>query len=137
MLVAAFLVVYYYPDSYVFYYLLTCFCGMQSAMGAKMKDTVIRTAAFTGCVVDIGATVGRLFRQGESAKKSCFRTLKLLGSSLSVYMFGAFLATLIYPYLGIFTILVNVVGFFIIAMLHTYYSQVPVDFYEQHVLTKE
>lgn len=66
----------YYPDEYYYYGCMAMFCGMQSALGCKVKSTILRTCYMTGTATDIGAAVGKLLRLGPT--KAHVRSLQLL-----------------------------------------------------------
>lgn len=123
LLAAALVVHVLLPQSLLFYYLLTLFCGMQSAMGAKIKDTIVRTCYMSGCVADIGATLGKMLRRCEVSNATGLRSLKLLCTSLGAYVAGALTAALLHPLLGRFTILVSLICFCTLGLVHSYVSR--------------
>lgn len=66
----------YFPDAYFFYYCMSLFCGMQSALGCKVKNSVLRTCYMSGTATDIGATIGKVLKKG--ATKTTMRPIQLL-----------------------------------------------------------
>jgi uncharacterized membrane protein YoaK (UPF0700 family) len=71
----------HYPDAYYFYYCMSLFCGMQSALGCKVKSSVLRTCYMSGTATDIGAAIGKVLKLGPT--KSHLRPLQLLTPCLS------------------------------------------------------
>lgn len=71
----------YYPDAHYFYYCMALFCGMQSALGCKVKNSVLRTCYMSGTATDIGAAMGKVLKLGPT--KAHLRPLQLLTPCLS------------------------------------------------------
>jgi uncharacterized membrane protein YoaK (UPF0700 family) len=76
LLVLGLLLHIYFPDAHYFYYCMALFCGMQSALGCKVKSTVLRTCYMSGTATDIGAAIGKISKLGSS--KAHLRPLQLL-----------------------------------------------------------
>lgn len=66
----------FYPDAYYFYYCMALFCGMQSALGCKVKNSVLRTCYMSGTATDIGAAIGKVLKMGPT--KAHLRPIQLL-----------------------------------------------------------
>jgi uncharacterized membrane protein YoaK (UPF0700 family) len=108
-LLAAFFVHVYNPESLAFYYILVAFCGMQSALGCKIKETAVRTTYMSGCAADIGAGLGKILRSGVTDEN--LRPLKVLVPSLAAYAFGSFIAALLHPVIGKYQIIISAILF--------------------------
>jgi uncharacterized membrane protein YoaK (UPF0700 family) len=106
-----------FPESYFFYLLLAIFSGMQAALGCKIKGVIIRTTFMSGCATDLGASLGKMLKHGFSSGIS---SIKMLLPSMLAYMSGACIATLLFPVLGKYQIIVNIVAFASIGALHSY-----------------
>ena len=66
----------YLPDTYYYYYCMALFCGMQSALGCKVKNSVLRTCYMSGTATDIGAAFGKTLKLGRT--QANVRPIKLL-----------------------------------------------------------
>lgn len=105
----------YYPESYYFYYIMTTFSGMQSALGCKIKGTSIRTTYMSGCATDIGASLGKTLKTRDLNDLGPFYRLF---PSLVGFITGACFATILYPLLGEYQIIVNIVFFSLLGGLY-------------------
>lgn len=90
---------------------------MQASLGCKIKGVIIRTTFMSGCATDIGASIGKMLRHGIASGLS---SIKMLLPSLFSFIFGAFIATLLYPHFGDYQIIVNIIGFASIGILHSF-----------------
>ena len=71
----------YCPVAHYFYYCMALFCGMQSALGCKVKNSVLRTCYMSGTATDIGAAIGKVLKLGPT--KAHLRPIQLLVPCLS------------------------------------------------------
>jgi uncharacterized membrane protein YoaK (UPF0700 family) len=115
LLLSALLVHIFDEENYAYYILLGCFGGVQSALGCKIDSTVIRTTYMSGCVTDIGASLGKYLSDREV--KSLLPA-QMLFPSLVGFIFGGLLAGLVYPVLGRFSAIVSVALFLALGLAH-------------------
>jgi uncharacterized membrane protein YoaK (UPF0700 family) len=106
-----------FPNSYSFIFLCAIACGMQNAMTTKFSGNMIRTTHVTGSFTDIGLTIGRILR----GRKDLSWKLGLLCPMTMCFWFGSLLGAGLFPYLGRYTLIINIVVFGLAGILYVVY----------------
>lgn len=119
LLITAFTTHLLHASSYFYYFLLILFSGYQSAFDCRIHGVLVRTTFMSGTVTDVGTSFGRFLRILFSRSRIDLGILPILFPTIISFIFGSFLATLLYPYASRYQILVNIAIFFTIGVAHT------------------
>jgi uncharacterized membrane protein YoaK (UPF0700 family) len=111
-----------YPQSSLFYFLVSSFSGLQSSIGCKIQGVLVRTTFLSGAVTDIGTSLGSYVRNYRSGGSPTARELCVLAAvtpSVVSFTLGSVLAAVLYPLCHPLQLTVSMALFLAIGVSHT------------------